>query len=370
MKAKVVHLTSAHPRHDIRILLKECASLAKFGYDVSLVVADGLGDEIKSSVQLLDVGHKGGRLRRFLKMPWIVWSKAKKLNADVYHFHDPELLIVGLLLTLQGYKVIWDSHEDLPRQIYSKHYIPMWLRKVISYFVEVFENYVAKKLVAIVTATPHIGKRFASFHKNVVVVNNYPLVAEIIKSSSRERNPKQICYTGGITRVRGAFEMVRAVHKLDVKLVMAGPMEDHQLKKDLEQTPGWENVIYLGSVAREKVFEVMETSSLGLLLYHPEPNHTDAQPNKLFEYMAVGLPVLASNFDLWHNIVEVCGTGACVNPQDVAAIHRSILKMLQAHDELLQMGERGRIAIDEKLNWGAEEKKLFSLYEDIIKSKK
>ncbi|MEK2645201.1 glycosyltransferase [Bdellovibrio sp. BCCA] len=366
MKKRIAHLTSAHPRHDIRILLKECASLAKAGFEVFMVVADGAGDEEKVGVQLLDLGHRGGRWSRFFIMPWKVWAKARKLNADIYQFHDPELLIVGLLLRLEGFRVIYDSHEDLPRQIYSKHYIPLWLRNVISFCVEIFENFVSRRLIAVVTATPHIGKRFSHINRTVVVVNNYPLEQEIVAKSLRKRDPKQICYTGGITRVRGALEMVRALQGLDVKLVMAGPMENQQLKSELESTPGWENVCYLGSVERARVFEVMETSSLGFLLYHPEPNHTDAQPNKLFEYMAVGLPVLASHFDLWRSIVEGYDAGVCVDPQNVDEIRKGLLKILESEKNIENMGERGRNAVEAHLNWGSEEKKLVQLYQSIL----
>lgn len=362
---KVAHLTSAHPRHDIRIFLKECVSLATSSYKVSLIVADGGGDESRANVSLIDVGNRGGRLSRFLKMPWTVWYNARKLKADVYHFHDPELLIVGLMLKLEGFTVVYDSHEDLPRQIFSKHYIPMWLRKLISFGVEFIENFVTRRLDAIVTATPHIGERFKSINSKVVVLNNYPLPSEIISNSAQTRLPKQICYTGGITRVRGAVEMVNALHGLDVKLLMVGPMEDKQLLQQLENTPGWENVVYMGNVDRKKVFEIMETSSLGFLLYFPEPNHTDAQPNKMFEYMAVGLPVLASHFNLWKKIVEGCDAGICVDPQNVAQIKAGIQKMLQSESRIIEMGENGRRAVQNELNWGVEEHKLFKLYQDL-----
>ncbi|PIF03443.1 MAG: glycosyl transferase, partial [Arcobacter sp.] len=92
MKTKITHLTSAHPRYDTRIFVKMCSSLAtQENYEVSLVVADGNADEIKNNVHIYDVGAKqGGRLSRMTKTVKKVFAKAKELDSDIYHLHDPE----------------------------------------------------------------------------------------------------------------------------------------------------------------------------------------------------------------------------------------------------------------------------------------
>jgi hypothetical protein len=90
---KVVHLTSVHQRYDIRIFVKMCSSLATHGFDVSMIVADGLGGEVKSDVSIIDVGVKtGGRLSRMINAVKRVYEKAIELDADICHFHDPELI--------------------------------------------------------------------------------------------------------------------------------------------------------------------------------------------------------------------------------------------------------------------------------------
>ena len=100
MKTKITHLTSAHTRYDTRIFIKMCSSLAKLeNYDVSLVVADGLGNEKNNNVNIFDIGVKsGGRLSRMTSTVKKVFEKAKKLNSDIYHLHDPELIPIGLKL--------------------------------------------------------------------------------------------------------------------------------------------------------------------------------------------------------------------------------------------------------------------------------
>ena len=98
-KIKICHLTSAHSRNDTRIFYKECVSLAKIKYyDVSLVVADGRQYEVINSVKIHGVDKPTGRLYRFFITPRIIYNKAININADIYHFHDPELIPIGIML--------------------------------------------------------------------------------------------------------------------------------------------------------------------------------------------------------------------------------------------------------------------------------
>ena len=139
--SKVIHLTSAHPRNDIRIFIKMCSSLAEYGHDVSLIVADGLCDEVINAVSIFDVGNKGrGRLSRMTKTVSCVFKKAKDLDADLYHLHDPELIPIGIKLKKLGKVVIFDAHEDFPKQILGKLYLNKPIRFVLSKILSLFFN--------------------------------------------------------------------------------------------------------------------------------------------------------------------------------------------------------------------------------------
>ncbi|KGP76228.1 glycosyl transferase [Desulfosporosinus sp. Tol-M] len=363
---KVCQFTSVHPYKDTRIYLKECATLAARGYEVHLVAPDA-PEQVINGIHLHSAATpSGGRLSRMTKTVWAVYQKVRALDADIYHFHDPELLPVGLLLRWNGKKVIYDSHEDVPRDILMKTWIPASLRFLISRVYEVFENFAAKRMSYVITATPFIQKRFAKITPNSKAVNNYPILDELeYGSQDWDQKERAVTYVGSITAVRGIAEMVKAIGQTDAKLLLGGKFSPPQLREEIRTLPGWERVEELGQIGRTEVARIFSLSRAGLVLLHPGPNHTDAQPNKLFEYMSAGIPVIGSNFPLWQEIIEGNNCGLCVDPLDPAAIAKAITWLTDHPAEAMAMGENGRKAVTENFNWDAEGKTLITIYEGL-----
>jgi len=364
---RVVHLTSAHPRDDIRIFQKECKSLIKFGYEVILIVADGLADAIVDGVRILDVGRPKNRWERIFFTTKNVLDKAIELNADVYHLHDPELLLIARALKQNQKKVIFDAHEDLPKQILGKHYLPKIIRGLVSIVVRIYERYVCRQLNGLIAATPNIREKFYLINKNTVDINNYPLLNELESFTAWDEKVDEICYVGGIASIRGIKEMVVAIGFLspEVRLNLAGIFSETRLESNVKQLSGWKCVNPLGQKDRLEVREILARSKAGLVIFHSLPNHVDAQPNKMFEYMSAGLPVIASNFPLWREIIEGNECGICIDPMNPKEIAAAIEKIIDNPKISKVMGENGRRAVENFYNWSIEEVKLKEFYQAL-----
>lgn len=366
--ARVVHLTSVHPRDDIRVFLKECRSLALRGHDVTLVVADGRGDELRDGVTITDVGRSAGRLDRVFRATRWVYRKALELDADIYHLHDPELLPVGLKLKRRGKKVVFDAHEDVPKQILGKHYLPPRVRRILSWGVAHFERYACARFDGVVTATPYIRDKFLAINPRSIDVNNFPMLGELESAVSWDAKANEVCYVGSIAQIRGIKELVRAMESTHtpVLLNLVGGFVEAQVEAEVRAYPGWNKINVLGVQDRAGVREVLGRSVAGVVTLHPISNYLDALPIKMFEYMSAGIPVIASDFDLWRTIVEGSQCGLCVNPMDPAAIASAMDYLLSHRDEAEKMGGNGRRAVLSRYNWAREEAKLIEFYDRLL----
>jgi len=366
-KVKVCHFSSAHPSTDVRVFHKECSSLSSVGFDVHLVVVNEDNSQ-KNGVSVHGVFSKGeSRIFRFIKTSKNVYKKALEIDASIYHFHDPELLPFALKLKRKGKRVIYDIHEDVPKTILAKFWINKYLRKSVSFLFRKYENYVASKLDYLFTATETISKRFILINKNTITINNYPLLSELVEITNWEAKKREVCYIGAITKIRGIEELVEGVNKSnDVVLNLAGAFDQDMFQQHLKSLPSWKSVIDFGLVNRSATRLIMQGSKIGMVTFLPVPNHVDAQPNKMFEYMSAGIPVIGSFFPLWKDILEVNKCGICVDPENSDEIAKAIDLLLNDDALAKQMGENGRRAVIEKYNWSIEEEKLVQTYRQLL----
>jgi len=366
---RVAHLTSVHQRYDTRIFLKQCVSLAKNKkYFVTLIVADGKGDEIIKNVQIIDVGKAKGRLSRFILSNKKVFLKALNLKCDIYHLHDPELIPFGLKLKNKNKKVIFDSHEDVSEDIMIKDWIPISLRKIISKMYEIFEKKACSKFDLVITPTSFIQKKFSQKGIFAKSIKNFPINNEF-KFQDIEWNQKknEVCYIGAISEERGIIEIVKSLELLgDVKLNLGGSFSDNKLREKCMNLKGWSKVNEMGFLDREQINEVFLRSKAGLAVFHPTSTYLPSLPVKIFEYMASGIPIICSNFELWDNmILKKYKCGIKINPLSSHDLANAIETLINEKNMAEKMIIEGKKGIMNDFNWKNEENKLYSAYDNI-----
>ena len=367
---KIIHLTSVHDRYDNRILFKQCISIMKAGRDVSLIVADGRGDEIKDGVKIYDVGTSNGRLSRMVNTTQRVYKKAIENNADVYHLHDPELIPWGIILCNLKKKVIYDMHENLPKQIRDKSWIPVLIRNVISKMIAMLERIALKKFYVIFAELSYIKEY--RWLENYEVVLNLPIYEELINLPGLSKNIFTVGYIGGVSRNRGILIAVESILQLrrkgyEIELLCVGNVSeevesDSVFKKGILE--GW--VQSTGRLSPQEGLSLIAGCHLGIAVLRPIGNYVESYPTKMFEYMSMGIPVLASNFSLYSQIIDKYECGLCVNPEDIEAIKRALVFFYDNSDKAKEMGYRGQRAVQEKYNWEIEAKKLLAFYDQLV----
>ena len=368
-RTRVVHMSTVHMPFDSRIFERECRTLAAAGFDVRLLVPHDR-EETVDGVHLVPLPRYRSRLGRMTLGQLAIGRLALRQRASLYHFHDPELLGVGALLRLAGRPVVYDAHEDLPRDLLTKEWLPRPLRGLMARCAEAVEAAAARLLSGVVAATPVIARRFPA--RKVTVVNNFPPLDEIspeLGAPYARRDPV-VLYTGDLAEIRGASELVETIdlvpERLGARLLLLGRFTSPTLRARLEGHPGWRRVDFRGWAGWDEVQRALGTARVGIILYRPEPNYVTAQPRKLFEYIAAGLPVVASDFPYWRRIVEEPGLGLCVDPRDPAAAAEAVAWLLEHPGEAEEMGLRGHREARERYGWSVEAEELLGLYGRLL----
>lgn len=365
---KYVLLTSAHWWNDPRIFDKYARSLIDAGHEVVLVSPRAKGETRPApsshrGVKLAYVQTGGGRLSRASITACRVVLRALREKGDVYHAHDPELIPYLPALRLRAIAV-FDAHEDLPKQVLAKKYLPMRLRPIVSTFASGLYAFAGRSTHLVAAASPSVASRFSS--NNVVTTHNYPRISTVESS----RNARQVVYVGALTEQRGLLTMIEAMRDprlADARLELRGYAQDAAAVNALSSLP--ENVNYGGAIPPDEVGALLAESEVGLAVLHPTPAHLDGLPTKFYEYMMAGLPVVGSDFPKWTPFIDRARCGIAVSPTDPHAIADALSLLFSNSQMRSSMSDEGRQFAEINCSWDTEFSRFMQLVESLHSSR-
>jgi glycosyltransferase involved in cell wall biosynthesis len=344
--------------------------LSEDGWHVHLVAQGELPPGQEQIIYHRLPASPASRCQRIAFQAWRAYRLARGVEADVYHLHDPELIPVGLLLKFQGEKVIYDVHEDVPRDVLTKNWMPPPVRATVSFLMMAVERLASSMFDGIVAATPTIAKRFPT--SKTICVRNVPRLSEFtVKPSAVSLGEATFVYIGLINRARGLEKMMQAAALVrdrtstGIMLDLAGPPDQVDVGKVIQSCEAVDFTRYHGCLDRTGVAQLLSKAQAGLVVLQPMQSFRDSLPVKMFEYMAVGIPVIASDFPLWREIVEEARCGLLVNPLDSNDIARAMRWIVDNPAQARAMGERGRAAVQQRFNWEREAPSLLGMYKRI-----
>lgn len=371
---RVCHISTVHSALDVRIFYRECRSLVQAGYEVHLVIPRA-ENSVRDGVSIHCIPVVKSRFVRMLLMPWVAMRKALQTKASLYHYHDPELLFMGFVLRwILGKKVIFDVHEPVALQVMSKPWLPRWSRKAIALLYRLIEKIFSQGQELVLANEYSVARH----PHRAYLVRNYPLfrddVAGLANAKNRNTDPPLLVYVGGVARIRGAMVYVELAGKLaqrghDFHMQIVGPCSEQlqtELKARIESLGLQDKVLLRDRIDWPEAMELVSKATIGMCLLLPVPNYTASLATKILEYMMLGTPVLASNFDCWRDIVEGEGAGMMAEPTDINEVADVCEWMLNNPDELRAMGQRGMEAVRSKYNWSSEFRELLRCYETVL----
>lgn len=366
-RLKVVHVTCVHPVRDPRIFEKECRSLAEEGYDVVLV-APHMRDEMLDGVRIRAIPPASNRRLRLATAGWKALATALSEAGDLYHLHDPELLLPFQFARVFGRKFVFDMHENLPKAVLAKEWISPSMRRLVAAAVRPLERLMLTG-VPIVFAENSYAADYP-WARPTSTILNYPML-DVLDSARSARRPGSVGYIGSIRPERGLIVTLETLRALkiagrSVAFDLIGAVDPRNLEILTAYMRDGLDLRLHGYLPMAEAWPLISGCQIGLALLQPMPNYVNSYPTKIFDYMGLGVPVLCSDFPLYRQLVEEVGCGRCVDPTRPDLIAEAIASMLDNPEELERMGQRGVEAVRRRFNWTSQARHLKRFYDQVV----
>lgn len=372
---RVCVFTSVHRPFDVRVFHRQARSLAEAEYSVTLLVHAPFSRLVRDGVEVVGLKPPRNRLQRLFSS-WLFFQACRRQHADIYHFHDLELLPVGLMLKKWCRKpVIYDCHENYPEAIRERAWIPEWIKPGLARLVAWLEPAMARHLDAVVCVVPDQEERLRRRGCRTVMVRNFPRL-EIFKAPENPVKRDEIVYLGGLSIARGARMLVDIMAAIKeshprVHMLCLGPFNEPHVRKEVigyAHGRGLEAEIeYIPLVPHEDVAGYLYRARIGLVPWQPHPQLLKlCYPNKVFEYMACALPIVASDLPGLRELIVPARCGFLVEPGLAEAHVSAIRRLLDDPVQAEEMGASGSRYARRHYGWEGERQSLLALYATLL----
>ena len=364
----VLILTSVHHPFDTRIYHREAKTLVEAGYKVTIIAAQAQTHQTVQGINFIGIKRPRWRLGRVLN--WLTFIKlALKAKADIYHFHDPDLLIAGLFLKLStGKPVIYDNHDPYIEAILQREWLPLWSRSIVSTLFGVIEKTIAANLVVIVA-----NERQCQRFPKATLIRNYPDLTAFESQLEPPTRKQEVIYAGSLSEARGMFDLIKIAEALKptpTVISVLGPIPNQQLEDQVKHMVAQKQlepmIKFEGRVPYDQIVSRLRHASVGIIPFQDVPDHAIIIPTKLFEYAACGLPVVASDLPPIRQYMTEMNCGLLVEPGNPQAFAEAVIYLLHHPQEARRLGQNGQLAVFNRYNWATEAERLLELYRSLL----
>lgn len=374
---KICIISTVHNALDNRIFYREACTLQKAGYQVDLV---GVHDksETRQGINIIPI-KRVNRYQRLI-LWWKVLHLARSTKADIYHIHDPELLLVTPIIKLLTHKpVIYDIHEANPDFIETKEDIPYLIRYFVAVIFRWFEPLMARLHNGLIFADDQIAESFSHVKLPKATLFNFPEQSFLDNAFALSQQPHEhqpiVLHLGGQKRFRGTDLMLDSFQRVlncvpQAQLMIVGPFTppslESEFRLEIERRNLTDSITITGQVPFIEVSKYLIQAYIGWIPFMPVTKYLKNIPTKLFEYLAFGIPVVSSDLPSIRPFIENRITGLLVKADDPSAHAEAIIELLTNPSLAGFIGQNGQNAVRAHYCWSDMEKRLLDLYQQVL----
>jgi glycosyltransferase involved in cell wall biosynthesis len=362
---------------DVRVTHKEAWTVARLGYEVILLCKAAPVNSYLGMQVIRARAAAGSPLTRgILGLPSLL-AQSLSMRADVYVLENPDTLLLGFILVLLKRRVIYSTHEDFADKTQLQTAIPRWFRRPLGWLICRLETWFAYLNAGTIVTQRSLRQAYG---ERVLLIENAPLTFGPVMDQARQDyqslprpETPTLVYAGILSVDRGLMRMLDLLIELrrrhPWKLKLIGPFHPAELQNEAIAHPAWPHVDYIGRVPHTAALAHIQTATMGLALLADVAGYSRASPNKLYEYMLLGAPFIASDFNAWRESIGTTAAGLFVDPSNTALIAATANALYENPQHLSAMAQAGSAFIESQFNWHLVAQPLEALVQSLMRQR-